>query len=330
MKRFKITGQIEYLRPENEIGRFLCSGMIVRGSGKVFFDTNFGEVRTKEFLVSEKPDFAMMSHYHLDHSLWGAFVEGSGSELFVPSGEENYVASPDFFLQMTGLEPSSESWRQFVLKTLKFRGCEEFKTYDSSFILDLGETKMIFIPATGHSPGHMTVYFPNQKMLFTSDLGFGPFGPWYGFRDCDIRLYVESLLRLKALRPRLLLTGHDGLISENIDGVFDACIEAFFLREEMIRGSLERGRTRDSIVEKGIYFKSKEKAKGPLKEMLVSWDSVMFDHHMAVLDNGGLEFFSLARAGSRKGRFGGLLGLRRKSARIRFERFEFVRLTDPV
>ncbi|PKN30836.1 MAG: hypothetical protein CVU64_01625 [Deltaproteobacteria bacterium HGW-Deltaproteobacteria-21] len=289
MKRLKITEHIEYLRPENEISRFLCSGMIVRGSGKVFFDTNFGEIATRELLVAEKPDFALMSHYHLDHSLWGGFVGGSGAQLFVPSGEEEYVAKTDFFLEMTGLAPSSESWKQFVLKTMKFRGCREFKTYDRSFSLDLNKTRMIFIPAPGHSPGHMTAYFPREEILFTSDLGFGPFGPWYGFRDCDICLYVEALLSLKALKPKLLLTGHDGLFSENIDGIFDRCVEAFFLREDMIRAGLEKGRSKDSIVEEGIYFRNKEKARGTLRAFLFGWDRVMFDHHLAVLDQGGLD-----------------------------------------
>jgi glyoxylase-like metal-dependent hydrolase (beta-lactamase superfamily II) len=227
MKRLRITEHIEYLRPENEIGRFLCSGMIVRGSGKVFFDTNFGEVKTKELLLSEKPDFALISHYHLDHALWGGFVRSvSDAELFVPFGEEDYMAKPDFFLERT---------RQ------------------------------------GHS--------------------FGLFGPWYGFKDGDICHYVESLLNLKAMKPKLLLTGHDGVICKDIEGIFDRSIEAFFSREDMIREGLEKGRSRDSIVEDGIYFKNKEKVKGPLKGFLVDWDAVMFDLHIGVLNRGGLDFF---------------------------------------
>jgi glyoxylase-like metal-dependent hydrolase (beta-lactamase superfamily II) len=293
MKRLRITEHIEYLRPKNEIGRFLCSGMIVRGTGKVFFDTNFGEAKTKELLISEKPDFALISHYHLDHALWGGFLRSaSDAELFVPLGEANYVANPVFFLERTGGQmPSAESWKQFVLEHLKFKGFGEFMTYDGSFTLDLQKTKMVFIPAPGHSPGHMTVYFPKENILFTSDLGFGPFGPWYGFRDGDICHYVESLLHLKAMKPRLLLTGHDGVICEDIEGVFDRCIEAFFLREDMIREGLEKGRSVDSIVEDGIYFNDKEKAKGPLKEFLVDWDRVMLDLHMNVLKEGGLDFF---------------------------------------
>jgi glyoxylase-like metal-dependent hydrolase (beta-lactamase superfamily II) len=150
---------------------------------------------------------------------------------------------------------------------------------------------MVFIPAPGHSPGHMTVYFPEEHILFTSDLGFGPFGPWYGFKDCRIGHYVESLLKLRAMRPRLLLTGHDGVIGKDIDGTFDRTIEAFFLREHRIREGLEKGHSKNDMVEEGIYFKNKERAKGPLKGFLSGWDAVMVDLHIEVLNQGGLDFF---------------------------------------
>jgi glyoxylase-like metal-dependent hydrolase (beta-lactamase superfamily II) len=293
MKRLRITEHIEYLRPEDEIGRFLCSGMIVRGSGKAFFDTNFGEEETKGLLHSEKPDFAVISHYHLDHALWGGYVRiVSDAELFIPSGEEEYVANPDRFLERTlGKAPCAPLWKQFVLGRAKFTGFRDFTPYGGSLRLDLKKTKLVFIPAPGHSPGHMTAYFPLEKILFTSDLGLGPFGPWYGFRDCDIRQYVQSLLDLKAMRPRVLLTGHDGVIRRGVEGAFDRTIQAFFLREDRIRRGLERGRSRDSLLEEGIYFKNKGKAKGPLKDFLLDWDAVMFDHHVGVLEEGGLDSF---------------------------------------
>ena len=79
--------------------------------------------------------------------------------------------------------------------------------------------------------------------------------------------------------------------AKDIEGIFDRSIEAFFLREDRIREGLEKGRSRDSIVEDGIYFKNKEKAKGPLKGFLVDWDAVMFDLHIGVLNEGGLDFF---------------------------------------
>jgi hypothetical protein len=59
----------------------------------------------------------------------------------------------------------------------------------------------------------------------------------------------------------------------------------------MIREGLEKGRSRDSIVKDGICFKRKEKVKGSLKGFMVDWDAVMFDLHVGVLNQGGLDIF---------------------------------------
>ena len=102
----------------------------------------------------------------------------SDAELLVPLGEERYVARPSSFFERTlGPMPSGELWRHFVLEHLKSGGVREFKGYDGSFTLDLKKTRMVFVPAPGHSPGHMTAYFPQERILFTSDLGFGPCRP---------------------------------------------------------------------------------------------------------------------------------------------------------
>ena len=98
-------------------------------------------------------------------------------------------------------------------------------------------------------------------------------------------------MNLKAMKPRLLLTGHDGIMDRDIEGAFDRVIEAFFLREDRIREGLEKGRSRDAMVKDGIYFRGKEKAKGPLKGFLFDWDAVMFDLHVGVLGKGGLDAF---------------------------------------
>ena len=291
MKRFKITDHIEYIIPDDEITRFLCSGMIIRDRANVFFDTNLGEVETRTLLKTEKPDFALISHYHLDHSLWGGYVlEWPSAELFVPSREEHYLKDLEYFLARTGGKGcNSERWRQFVTKKFRFDGFKGFRTYDGSSKLDTGVVKMAFVSAPGHSPGHTAVHFPEEGILFTSDLGLGPFGPWYGFEDGDITHYIESIMALKSMKPKLLLTGHNGMIREDIDAVFDRCIDAFFVREAAIRKKMERGLSEEKIEEEGIYFPHKTRAQGPLKHFLSAWDAVMFDHHREIIMNGGLE-----------------------------------------
>ncbi len=291
MKRVKITEKIEYLTPENAISRFLCSGMIINDSAKVFFDANFGRADTRALLLSEKPDFALISHYHLDHSWWGGLAGTfSHASLFVPSGEEVYLMDLGYFLEMTqGQGRPARLWAKFVSEEIQYKAIDHFTPYDSSLDLELRGVRMTFVPAQGHSPGHMAVYFPDPKILFTSDLGLGPFGPWYGFKDCDITLYVDSLLRLKGMNPRLLLTSHEGVIRKGIDAVFDRCIAAIFMREDLISKKLDKGLSRDEITADGVYFLKKEKARGPLKDFLTMWDGVMFDHHLKKLREGGLK-----------------------------------------
>ncbi|MBW1800864.1 MAG: hypothetical protein JRJ85_09045, partial [Deltaproteobacteria bacterium] len=92
-----------------------------------------------------------------------------------------------------------------------------------------------------------------------------------------------------SLKPKLLLTGHNGIIREDIDAVFDRCIDVFFTREEALRKKMERGLSKEKIVEEGIYFTNKAKAQGPLKSFLSTWDTVMFDLHREIILNGGLE-----------------------------------------
>ncbi len=74
IKRFSITDKIEYVVPGKSADLLSCSGLIIDSSTKVLIDTNLGETHTRKLLESEMPDFAIISHYHLDHSTWGALV----------------------------------------------------------------------------------------------------------------------------------------------------------------------------------------------------------------------------------------------------------------
>ena len=55
---------------------------------------------TKELLIAERPDIAIITHYHLDHSTWGPLVlEYSNAELFIPEGGQNCRQHADGFFR---------------------------------------------------------------------------------------------------------------------------------------------------------------------------------------------------------------------------------------
>ena len=103
IKRTRITDKIEYVAPQGSNNNLSCSGMIIHSDhAKVLFDTNPGKAATKELLVSEKPDYAIISHYHLDHSTWDSLVlEYSEAKLLIPSTETAYLTNHEYFIQKT-------------------------------------------------------------------------------------------------------------------------------------------------------------------------------------------------------------------------------------
>ena len=144
------------------------------------------------------------------------------------------------------------------------------------------------IKSPGHSPSHTAFHIPEENILFTSDMGVGQWGPWYGWVDSSILQYLESILRLKAVGDVRLVTCHDGIISDNIPVVWNRCIDKFYERENLVVDMLDRGCTKDEIIAEGIYFKKKSKIAEPMKSMLNVQDEIMLEHHLNVISDGGL------------------------------------------
>ena len=290
IQRTWITDNIEYLVPQDPGTSLCCSGMIIHSSAKILFDTNFGEALTRDLLRSEKPDFAVISHYHLDHSIWGSMVhEHSNATVLIPSGEEDFLTSHDYFIENTfapyGL---GEIWRDYTRTYGKYREIVDFNTYDGSSDIKLRDLSMEFVLTSGHSPGHTSIHFHDHKVIFTGDMGLNRFGLWYGWKDCNLVRCVESLLELKSMKPALLLTSHEGIIRENIEETIDLGIKIIFQREAMIEKKLGDGSSRQEIIDEGIFYKNKKKAGEPMKSFMTIWDSIMLDHHIKKLNEGGL------------------------------------------
>jgi len=249
-----------------------------------------GNDDTKEFLEIEKPDIAIMSHYHLDHSRWGSeILEYSGAELYVPAGEERHVSDLDFFISQTALPYGlADEWREFIVNVNCFKPVDRFTSYDSLTAFDIGRVVMECLDTPGHSPSHKSFYFPEEKILFTGDLGIDRFGPWYGWYDCNLKDFIDALLFLRSLDVDVILTSHGGIVDHNVREAFDRCLEFFFSRERMIREKLEKGKSRNEIIDEGICYMNKSKVREPLRMFLEMWDGITFDNHMKYIEEGSL------------------------------------------
>jgi hydroxyacylglutathione hydrolase len=287
LKRKRIVEGIEYVEPESMKNFSACAGMILTGAAKILVDTNMGMGETDELILSERPDYAIISHYHLDHMTWGQNVNRhSKAELLVPAEEVAYIESLDRFVEMTAAPLGlSNEWETFSREVSGFSGLENYSAYDGSLSFDLGKFSLKTVKTPGHSPGHSSFYIPEQRILFTGDMGVDRFGPWYGWNDCDLALFVQSVLALREMEVDLLLTSHGGIVGEKINEIWNKVLRQILENEKKVIVLLERGLGREDAALEGLVYKGVKNVPEPMNSFLKMWDAAIFDHHSKILSN---------------------------------------------
>lgn len=101
-------------------------------------------------------------------------------------------------------------------------------------VITLPEGSLTVVETPGHSPGHVALWDEAGKTLLAGDLfsGNGTVAIIYPYGS--MRAYLESLYRVRALRPRRILPGHGPEISAP-ERVIADYIERRLHREQQIR-----------------------------------------------------------------------------------------------
>jgi glyoxylase-like metal-dependent hydrolase (beta-lactamase superfamily II) len=292
MKRTPITDQLIFLEPDDMRLFKACAGLMVQGARKLVIDANMGP-ETAAFLQTEQPQAAIISHYHLDHGVWGTVAQDhTEADVFIHSGEEAYLANLDFFVNQTaGPYGLAETWRRFSVEDCGYCELKHYTPYDPDHAFTDQGLAIVCLDTDGHSPSHRSFYFPEDKVLFTGDMGVDRFGPWYGWADCDLRQLVEAILSLRSLPVDVLLTSHGGMLTSGIPEAWDLALKRLVERENHVAQRLEKGHRPEAIVAEGIFFPQKAQVPEPMQSFLYMWDTAMYDHHHKMLEEGGLARF---------------------------------------
>jgi hydroxyacylglutathione hydrolase len=290
MKQTQITDTIAYIEPSGVAPNLHCAALVLSSNPGIVIDLNLAEADTEAVLREIQPERAYLTHYHLDHScFWQEVQKHSSADFYIPRGEEAMLSDTSTFLKETpGEFGDDELWRLFI-KMAGYKEIKTYRVYDDNHRFQSGVSTIECIRTAGHSPSHTSFYLPSERILFAGDLGFNRFGPWYGWKNCDIPSYIESLLRLSTLKTETLLTSHEGIIRKNLDAVWDSCLSHFLTRERSIRKQLDSGKTQEEIAADGIYFTNKERVDEPMKTVITLWDRMMLKHHLSFLESNPLE-----------------------------------------
>jgi hydroxyacylglutathione hydrolase len=181
-----------------------CNTYVIHGKTTILIDP--GHLRHLERLFlqmeedeisPEKIDLILMTHSHPDH-LEGleAFLNKQIKIAMNRDDERYLVENERLFFQMMGA-PLPKFRIDFYLKEGE---------------LHLGENIFHIYETPGHSPGSISIYWPERKVLFTGDLIFYGGVGRTDFVEGNSNLLMKSIERVAQLDIEILLSGHGEMV----------------------------------------------------------------------------------------------------------------------
>lgn len=198
----------------------------------------------------------LLTHGHHDHFGQARRLQESGTEVLAHPFEAGNLRQARHLPTLWGeLRKAGLAWRTratvvFGLLALDAtaRALARFTALDDGFVLDHERGRLRTWHLPGHSPGHVGFELVGEGIVWTGDLllegitpnalvGPDPHDPRRPF--LSLAAYNESLSRVLALRPRLLLPGHGPCIA-NVEESIGRVRERQRQRSEQVVGLLRR------------------------------------------------------------------------------------------
>lgn len=154
-----------------------------------------------------------LTHIHLDHGGGAGMLVGKlpAARVVVHERGAKHLVDPSRLLA---------SVREAVRGKFPLYGTaepidpERLEAVGGEKAFRVGGTEIVAVPTPGHAPHHLCYFLPTTGELFTGDAAGlhleGRLYPTTPPPSFDLELSLESLERLRALRPRLLLYTHFG------------------------------------------------------------------------------------------------------------------------
>ncbi|RJP55767.1 MAG: MBL fold metallo-hydrolase [Deltaproteobacteria bacterium] len=137
------------------------------------------------------------THAHPDHFEGNQIFANNGAMMAIHKEEDRFLR-----------EVGGRFYRMFGMEMPDFKA--DFYLKEGNLVLGKNELQIYHTP--GHSPGSISVYWPEKKALITGDVVFNQGVGRTDFPGCDGRLLKESIEKLSRLDVEYLLPGHGDII----------------------------------------------------------------------------------------------------------------------
>ncbi len=181
-----------------------CNTYVIKGEKTVLIDPGHSRHVERLFHQMEedgidpkKVDVVIITHSHPDHfEGLEAFLD-KPVKIAMNREEERYLLESGKLLFEMMRQPLPKFRIDFYLKEGE---------------LHLGEKTFHIYQTPGHSPGSLSIYWPERKVLFTGDLIFYGGVGRTDFLEGNSKLLMESIERLADLDTEILLPGHGDIV----------------------------------------------------------------------------------------------------------------------
>jgi len=276
----QVTDQILIVKGGNN-GKFPYSNSIlILDEETVLIDTGCGAKILKRLRKEYDISYVLNSHTHPDHSAANWVFKDKSIHVpdqgFDTSG--NIVSLSERFVS----KELAPLWRKMVTGLMGFKDCKPTDKFNEKTIFNFG--RIIFKPihTPGHTKDHYCFYEEREKILLSFDYDLTRF-PWYGHRESSLPEFKESIMRIKALSPRVVVSSHREVINQDIDFEFDQFCRLIDERDEKILSLLSSKKEINQLVESAPIY-----GKFPYFEPLLRYfEKQMIVKHLEQLEIGG-------------------------------------------
>ena len=227
----------------------------------------------------ERPiEVVINSHGHEDHILYNSLFPDA--QLWVHELDADVFRDMDVFMHQFFPpdemdQKTTAAWSQFLIEVVKYQPREPDRLIEDEEILNFGQTRVQVLHTPGHTAGHLSFHFLDERVLFLADLDLVKFGPYYGDNASSIDSTIKSLERLAKIDADVYLVSHGK------EGILDGdptyirrYLDVIYQREEKLLRFMASGpKTLQEITDHGIIYGGHRLSNG-------AWDLSMSEKSM--------------------------------------------------
>ncbi len=259
-----------------------CHGIFIDDQIRAVIDPASDESKLKAIQQERPVDILINSHSHEDHMLYNyLFAE---AELWVHPLDDPPMNDIHCFIEQFDMpsdmdEKTTQQWQHFLTEEIHYSPRAPDRLLNDGEVIEFGQTRMQVLHTPGHTPGHLSFYFPEEKVLFSGDLDMVKFGPYYGDKASSIDATIESLERLATIEVETYLSAHgrEGVLDGDPEHI-RRYLKVIYKREEALLDFLTSGpQTLEAVIERGIIYGGRTLAEGAW-DLAKSEKSMMMKH----------------------------------------------------